>query len=90
LILQKLSKPSSKNCFFPEKIYLSMFSIFDKDVFHMGGDEVDLRCYNSSNEVTEWMAQRNIPTDKDGLMSIWGEFQDLGKQLNNFCCFIEV
>lgn len=40
-----------------EGIYKDMSNLFDSDLFHMGGDEVNLNCWNSSSNVVENMAK---------------------------------
>ncbi|KAK9502486.1 hypothetical protein O3M35_011257 [Rhynocoris fuscipes] len=46
-----------------------------KDIFHMGGDEVSISCWNSSTEVIEYMSSLGIPRTKDGFLTLWSEFQ---------------
>lgn len=58
-----------------EKIYREMFELFDPDVFHMGGDEVSISCWNSSTAIHEWMKSRNWQTKEDDFMKLWDHFQ---------------
>jgi len=53
-------------------------NVFDSDIFHMGGDEVDLRCYNSSEPITTYMEEKNYARDVEGFMQLWNEFQEKG------------
>jgi len=57
-------------------IMKDMFDMFDKDIFHMGGDEVNFHCYNSTKEVTDWMKSHNLTLDSDGFYQLWGDFQE--------------
>lgn len=61
-------------------IFTNMMEVFDKDIFHMGGDEVDFRCYNSTPEVTEYMKQNNLSLDAKGFYDLWGGFQEKRNQ----------
>ncbi|OXA43476.1 Chitooligosaccharidolytic beta-N-acetylglucosaminidase [Folsomia candida] len=56
------------------EIYTSMLGIFDNDLFHMGGDEVHMNCYNTTKEITDWMAENGTSTDMDGFVSLLGSF----------------
>lgn len=59
-------------------IFSDMMNVFDRDIFHMGGDEVDFRCYNDTKEVTDWMKANNYSLTADGFYRLWGEFQEKG------------
>ena len=37
--------------FYLGKLYEDFFEMFDTDIFHMGGDEVNLNCWNTSQEI---------------------------------------
>ncbi|KAG8227141.1 hypothetical protein J437_LFUL001685, partial [Ladona fulva] len=54
-------------------IYQDMLSLFDSDVFHMGGDEVNFNCWNSSAQVVNRMPNGGR-SEKD-FINIWAEFQ---------------
>ena len=36
------------------KLYEDFFELFETDMFHMGGDEVNLNCWNSSAEIRQF------------------------------------
>ncbi|CAG9804653.1 unnamed protein product [Chironomus riparius] len=59
-----------------EDIYREMVENFEyPDLFHMGGDEVSVSCWNSSADLQKWMLNKNWGlTDKD-FMRLWGHFQ---------------
>ncbi|XP_054264214.1 chitooligosaccharidolytic beta-N-acetylglucosaminidase-like isoform X1 [Macrosteles quadrilineatus] len=56
-------------------IYKDMEKLFDSDLFHMGGDEVNLNCWNSTESITDWMKSHNLKTDEDGFHRLWDKFQ---------------
>ncbi|XP_068618270.1 chitooligosaccharidolytic beta-N-acetylglucosaminidase [Battus philenor] len=43
-------------------------------LFHVGGDEVHLGCWNSSDEIVSYMRDRGFDTDSEGFMRLWAEF----------------
>lgn len=45
------------------------------EVFHMGGDEVFINCWNSSSEITDYLQRRNITPDETAFLDLWGDFQ---------------
>ena len=36
-------------------VYQEFLELFDTDVFHMGGDEVNMNCYNTSQEIRNYL-----------------------------------
>uniref|UniRef100_A0AAU8L1I2 Beta-hexosaminidase n=1 Tax=Sogatella furcifera TaxID=113103 RepID=A0AAU8L1I2_SOGFU len=58
-------------------IQTDMHKLFDlSDVFHMGGDEVQFKCWNSSKEITEFIQSRGWnQSDSHSLFRIWDIFQ---------------
>lgn len=61
-------------------IFKDMLGMFDNDVFHMGGDEVDFRCYNTTKEITDWMLANGYTLETEEFFRLWGEFQE--KRMN--------
>lgn len=60
-----------------EDIYREMYDAFRKpDIFHMGGDEVSHACWNSSEEIQEWMLKQGWQLKEEDFMKLWGHFQD--------------
>ncbi len=51
-----------------------MLDIFDKDLFHMGGDEVNLGSWNRHPKLKTWIAENK----KNGI-DLWKFFQTQGK-----------
>ena len=59
-----------------EDIFREMQEIFDyPDIFHMGGDEVKLNCWNTSAPLQNWMLQRGWQLEEEDFMRLWGYFQ---------------
>lgn len=53
-----------------------MIAQFQPDVFHMGGDEVNFDCWNSTDSMVAWMASEKGwgRTDED-FLKLWDYFQ---------------
>ncbi|XP_068158521.1 chitooligosaccharidolytic beta-N-acetylglucosaminidase [Drosophila tropicalis] len=58
-----------------EDIYSDMFKLFKPDVFHMGGDEVSVNCWNSSEQIRQWMLDQDWGLNTSDFMRLWGHFQ---------------
>lgn len=58
-----------------ENIYREMFELFDPDVFHMGGDEVSVNCWNSSETIQKWMQSQGWGLAEKDFLQLWGHFQ---------------
>lgn len=58
-----------------EDIYSDMADVFNTDIFHMGGDEVSERCWNSSQEIQTFMIQNRWGLDKSSFLKLWNYFQ---------------
>lgn len=60
-----------------KKIYKDMAQLFPSDVFHMGGDEVNFRCWNETKEITDWMESHDREDrTKEDFLHLWKHFQD--------------
>ncbi|XP_067646594.1 chitooligosaccharidolytic beta-N-acetylglucosaminidase [Eurosta solidaginis] len=59
-----------------EDIYREMFDLFDPDVFHMGGDEVSVACWNSSARIQNWLVEKGWSLNESSFMRLWGHFQN--------------
>ncbi len=57
-----------------EEIYAEWWDVFRFDTFHLGADEVDLRCYNASPAVTDHMEEKGIPRTEKGFVRVWSDF----------------
>nr|AAQ97603.1 N-acetylglucosaminidase [Manduca sexta] len=59
-----------------EDIYVEMAEAFHStDMFHMGGDEVSDACWNSSEEIQQFMIQNRWDLDKSSFLKLWNYFQ---------------
>ncbi|KAJ8715997.1 hypothetical protein PYW08_013282 [Mythimna loreyi] len=46
-------------------------------LLHMGGDEVYIECWNTTDEITEYMKQQNYDTSTtEGFIKLWAEFHE--------------
>lgn len=60
-----------------ENIFRDYVDYFEPDtIFHMGGDEVSVECWNSSADIQKWMKDNNYGLEKDAFFRLWGMFQD--------------
>jgi len=58
------------------ELYAEMLDVFgNPDIFHMGGDEVSIVCWNKTQQIVNWMHQHNRGTSKRDYEMLWGEFQ---------------
>ncbi|XP_076038793.1 beta-hexosaminidase 1 [Oratosquilla oratoria] len=63
-------------------IYKELVDLFSPiDLFHYGGDEVNLNCWNTSKEVTDWMEASGFGRDDDAYYKQWSVFQDKSEAL---------
>lgn len=60
-----------------EDIYREMVESFKyPDLFHMGGDEVHVQCWNTSTSLQNWMLARGWNLTEPDFLRLWGYFQD--------------
>lgn len=62
------------------KLYQDFFELFDTDMFHMGGDEVNLNCWNSTKEISAALRKQGKDGSKEDLLDMWKNFQDKAAQ----------
>ncbi|XP_050689017.1 chitooligosaccharidolytic beta-N-acetylglucosaminidase-like [Eriocheir sinensis] len=63
-------------------IYRELIDIFAPvDIFHYGGDEVNLKCWNTTEEIVTWMTANGHGLDADAYYRQWGVFQEKARQL---------
>ncbi|KAG5675281.1 hypothetical protein PVAND_005195 [Polypedilum vanderplanki] len=75
--------PSNENLYSVlHDIYQDIRDYKEKNEFiHMGGDEVFVKCWNNTKEITDYMATKNYDRNNViGFLQLWSEFQ--GKALN--------
>ncbi|XP_026276517.2 chitooligosaccharidolytic beta-N-acetylglucosaminidase [Frankliniella occidentalis] len=57
-------------------IYRDMLDAFKPDMFHMGGDEVNFNCWNTTESIISWMRQNNASARTgDDFRKLWDVFQ---------------
>ncbi|KAL6421845.1 hypothetical protein ACFW04_010982 [Cataglyphis niger] len=60
-----------------EGIYKDMIEDFRQpDIFHMGGDEVNINCWRSTNIITNWMLKRGWDLSESSFYLLWDYFQE--------------
>ena len=70
--------PSSERVYeILEGIYTDMIRDFEPDIFHMGGDEVNIQCWRSSKQLTDWMTNNKTWDLSDSSFhKLWHLFQE--------------
>lgn len=53
-----------------------MINQFQPDIFHMGGDEVNFNCWNSTDSITKWMKEQNWDLTEADFIKLWNHFQN--------------
>jgi len=59
-----------------DKLYQDFFELFDVDMFHMGGDEVNLNCWNTTEEVRQHLTEQGQNGTEEELLGLWENFQN--------------
>ncbi|XP_041772727.1 chitooligosaccharidolytic beta-N-acetylglucosaminidase [Anopheles merus] len=59
-----------------EDVYREMNAMFNRsDLFHMGGDEVSVRCWNATGSIQRWMGEQEWGLQEGDFMKLWNYFQ---------------
>lgn len=59
-----------------EDIYTDMAEVFETtDIFHMGGDEVSEKCWNTSESIQNFMMQNRWDLNSGSFLQLWKYFQ---------------
>ncbi|XP_052894907.1 chitooligosaccharidolytic beta-N-acetylglucosaminidase [Anopheles moucheti] len=59
-----------------EDVYREMNTMFNRsDIFHMGGDEVSIRCWNATTRIQSWMNEQEWGLQQADFMKLWNYFQ---------------
>ena len=58
-----------------------MVDMFNPPAFHMGGDEVNMKCYKTNFEIKEYFSQVNKSLSDDSIFELWGDFQQKSSKL---------
>lgn len=60
-----------------EILYSEMYDLFDSpDIFHKGGDEVSISCWDSDPDLKNFIAQKGWNFTDTDYMKLWGYFQE--------------
>ncbi|XP_060520214.1 chitooligosaccharidolytic beta-N-acetylglucosaminidase-like [Cylas formicarius] len=61
-----------------EELYGDLLEQFDPEVFHMGGDEVSVSCWNATEDLVDWIVnEKNWTLTRDDFIdNVWGYFQE--------------
>ncbi|XP_011171734.2 chitooligosaccharidolytic beta-N-acetylglucosaminidase [Solenopsis invicta] len=60
-----------------EGIYKDMIEDFQQpDIFHMGGDEVNVNCWRSQKIITDWMLKKGWDLSESSFYLLWDYFQE--------------
>lgn len=63
-------------------IYEELVRLFSPmDLFHFGGDEINVHCWNSTEEIFTWMISNGYGVDAAAYYSQWATFQEKARQL---------
>lgn len=57
-----------------QKIYSEYIELFKPDLFHAGGDEINLNCWNTTQEISNWLQTNLGGREKEQIMEMWGQF----------------
>ena len=57
-------------------IYKDMSELFRSDIFHMGGDEVHMACWNETQEILDWLKTKDRANSKEDFLYLWSYFQN--------------
>ncbi|KAL7647859.1 UNVERIFIED_CONTAM: hypothetical protein RMT77_001468 [Armadillidium vulgare] len=64
------------------KIYREVINMFSPlELFHYGGDEVNIECWNSTSEVLNWMIKNDFGVDEEAYLKQWSIFQERARRL---------
>ena len=69
-------------------IYKDMADLFQSDMFHMGGDEVNMKCWKETESITKWLVDKGWDKDPNAYLKLWSYYQNqsLAKLvIFNFC-----
>lgn len=57
-------------------IFKDMSELFQTDIFHIGGDEINFRCWNESSEIRKFMSDKGWPNSTTGFLQLWSYFHN--------------
>ena len=56
------------------ELYKDLLDVFDRDIFHMGNDEISYKCWISDAGIQNWLKSHS-----SDLIDLWGMFQEQGE-----------
>ena len=59
-----------------ETVFGDMMEVFSPDTFHMGGDEIHIGCWRSSERITDWLEDQDRGTTDEDFIWMWSQFQN--------------
>ena len=57
-------------------VFSDMVEVFSPDTFHMGGDEIHIGCWRSSERITNWLEDQGRGTTDEDFIWMWSQFQN--------------
>ncbi|XKL63937.1 hypothetical protein PGB90_006301 [Kerria lacca] len=58
-------------------LYKDLVNIFPEgEIFHMGGDEVAISCWNSTQEITDFMKKEGMTRNTEDFLELWAYFHN--------------
>lgn len=58
------------------KLYQDFMELFETDMFHMGGDEVNINCWNTTKEIKEHLRSKGQTGTEEDFLDLWKDFQN--------------
>lgn len=58
-----------------EGLYKDLLKDFDPDVFHLGGDQVNKNCWQSSQAIRRWANSTDLNLEDKMFFKLWNKFQ---------------
>ena len=58
-----------------EGLYKDLLDSFDPDIFHMGGDEINMNCWSSSSAMKNWITSKGLNSSHETYTKLWKNFQ---------------
>ena len=57
-------------------IFKDYLGMFESELFHVGGDEVHINCWNTSNEIIQYLAKKGKSRTEEDFLDLMGDFLD--------------
>ena len=59
-----------------QMIFKDMLTMFRPTSFHMGGDEIHVGCWNSTQMITDWLVEQGRGLNEDDFIWMWSQYQN--------------